>query len=167
MWCYFSGTIWLFLKEKISKNILLIVFGVLVLFDLINVDKRYVDNDFFVSARKVDKPFVASEIDKEILKDKGIYRVADFTKNIMADGATSYFHKSIGGYHAAKPRRYQELYDFHLEKNNIEVLNMLNTKYLIFEDGSQRKAVQQNFDVNGNAWFINSLKVVNTLMKKL
>jgi len=158
----FSGTIWLFLKEKIAKNILLIIFGVLVLFDLVNVDKRYVDNDFFVSARKVDKPFVASEIDKEILKDKGIYRVADFTKNIMADGATSYFHKSIGGYHAAKPRRYQELYDFHLEKNNIEVLNMLNTKYLIFEDGSQREAVQQNFDANGNAWFVNSLKVVNT-----
>ena len=163
----FSGTIWLFLKEKIAKNILLIIFGVLVLFDLVNVDKRYVDNDFFVSARKVDKPFVASEIDKEILKDKGIYRVADFTKNIMADGATSYFHKSIGGYHAAKPRRYQELYDFHLEKNNIEVLNMLNTKYLIFEDGSQREAVQQNFDANGNAWFVNSLKVVNTVNEEI
>lgn len=163
----FSGTIWLFINEKIKNNILLIVFAVLLLFDLVNVDKRYVDNKFFVSARKVDKPFVASSIDKEILKDKGIYRVADFTKNIMADGATSYFHKSIGGYHAAKPRRYQELYDFHLAKNNIEVLNMLNTKYLIFEDGSQKKAVQQNPEANGNVWFVNSIKVVNSANEEI
>jgi len=163
----FSGVIWLYLKGKIKKNILLIVFAVLLLFDLVNVDKRYVDNNFFVSARKVDKPFVASSIDKEILKDKSIYRVADFTKNMMADGATSYFHKSIGGYHAAKPRRYQELYDFHLEKNNIEVLNMLNTKYLIFEDGSQKKAVQQNPDANGNVWFVNTVQVVNSANEEI
>lgn len=157
----FSGAIWLFLKDKITKNILVIVFAVLLLFDLVNVDKRYVDNEFFISARKVDKPFVASEIDKEILKDKSIYRVADFTKNIMADGATSYFHKSIGGYHAAKLGRYQELYDFHLVKNNVEVLNMLNTKYFVFEDGSQREAVQKNPEANGNAWFVNTLKIAN------
>jgi len=158
----FSSAIWLFLKEKINKNSLIIVFAILLLFDLVNVDKRYVNNDFFKSARKVDKPFVASEIDKEILKDKSVYRVADFTKNIMADGATSYFHKSIGGYHAAKPRRYQELYNFQIAKNNIEVLNMLNTKYIIFEDGSDREALQQNPGANGNAWFITTLKIVNT-----
>lgn len=163
----FSGTIWLFLKEKINYNILVIIFAILVLFDLVNVDKRYVNDEYFTSARKVDRPFVASEIDKEILKDKSIYRVADFTKNIMADGATSYFHKSIGGYHAAKPKRYQELYDFHLEKNNIEVLNMLNTKYLIFEDGSQREAVQQNPDANGNAWLVKTIKVVNNANEEI
>ncbi|WP_456378786.1 YfhO family protein [Lutibacter sp.] len=156
----FSSAIWLFLKEKITKNILVIVFAILVVFDLVNVGKRYVNNESFISARKVDKPFVASEIDKEILKDTSIYRVADFTKNIMADGTTSYFHKSIGGYHAAKPRRYQELYDFQIEKNNIEVLNMLNTKYFIFEDGSRKVAVQLNSETNGNAWFVNKIKVV-------
>ena len=163
----FSGVIWLFIKEKLNKNVLIIVFGVLVLFDLVNVDKRYVDNNFFVSARKVDKPFVASKVDKEILKDKGIYRVADFTKNIMADGATSYFHKSIGGYHAAKPRRYQELYDFHLAKNNIEVLNMLNTKYLIFEDESKSKVVEQNPNINGNAWFVNNVSIVDNANEEI
>ena len=163
----FSGAIWLFLKEKIAKNSLIIVFAILLLFDLVNVDKRYVNNEFFISARKVNKPFVASEVDKEILKDKDIYRVADFTKNMMADGATSYFHKSIGGYHAAKPRRYQELYDFHLSKNNIEVLNMLNTKYLIFEDGNRKVAVQQNPEANGNAWFVNSIKVVSTANEEI
>ncbi|WP_372793368.1 YfhO family protein [Lutibacter sp.] len=163
----FSGTIWLFLKEKINHTILVIVFAILMLFDLVNVDKRYVNDEYFISARKVDKPFVASEIDKEILKDKSIYRVADFTKNIMADGATSYFHKSIGGYHAAKPRRYQELYDFHIAKNNIEVLNMLNTKYLIFDDGTQREAVQENPEANGNAWFITTLKTVTTANEEI
>ena len=162
-----SSAIWLFLKEKINKNSLIIVFAILLLFDLANVDKRYVNNDFFVAARKVEKPFVASEIDKEILKDKSVYRVADFTKNIMADGATSYFHKSIGGYHAAKPRRYQELYDFQIAKNNIEVLNMLNTKYIIFEDGNERKALQQNPEANGNAWFVNTLKVVTTANEEI
>ncbi len=163
----FSGSIWLFLKEKINNNILVIVFAILVLFDLGNVAKRYVNDEFFISARKVDKPFVANEIDKEILKDKSIYRVADFTKNMMADGATSYFHKSIGGYHAAKPRRYQELYDFHIVNNNIEVLNMLNTKYLIFEDGTKRDAVQLNPEANGNAWFVNTLKIVNTANEEI
>jgi len=163
----FSGFIWLYLKEKIKESILVIAFGALVLLDLVNVDKRYVNDAFFTNARKVDKPFVASEIDKEILKDKSHYRVADFTKNIMGDGSTSYFHNSIGGYHAAKPRRYQELYDFHLEKNNVEVLNMLNTKYFIFEDGNQRKNLQQNSYSNGNAWFVNTLKIVDTANEEI
>lgn len=163
----FSSAIWLFIKKKINKNILIIIFAILLLFDLVNVDKRYVNNDFFMPARKVDKPFVASEIDKEILKDKSVYRVADFTKNIMADGTTSYFHKSIGGYHAAKPRRYQELYNFQIAKNNIEVLNMLNTKYIIYKDGSERDALQLNLEANGNAWFVNTLKVVITANEEI
>ncbi len=163
----FSGVIWLFLKEKINKNIFVIIFGILVLFDLVSVDKRYVNDDFFTTARKVDKPFVKSEIDAEILKDKGNYRVANFTRNIMTDGSTSYFHKSIGGYHAAKPRRYQELYDFHLEKNNIEVLNMLNTKYFIYEVENQRASLQKNPYSNGNAWFVNSIKIVENANEEI
>jgi len=163
-----SGTVlWLYIKEKITTNSTILVLGCLILFDLVSVDKRYVNSEDFLSAKKVDKPFVASEIDREILKDKSYYRVANLTRNIMTDGATSYFHKSIGGYHAAKPRRYQELYDFHLEKNNLEVLNMLNTKYFIFEDGSQRDALQQNPDANGNAWFVNTLKIVNTANEEI
>jgi hypothetical protein len=164
---FLSAAIWMFIKEKLSKNVFIIIFGVLVLFDLVNVDKRYVNTSNFVSARKVDIPFIASEIDKEILKDKGIYRVADFSKNIMADGATSYFHKSIGGYNAAKPRRYQELYDFQIAKNNIEVLNMLNTKYLIFEDENRQKVLQQNPEANGNAWFVNKIRVVSNANEEI
>ncbi|MFK5958184.1 MAG: hypothetical protein QM495_04835 [Lutibacter sp.] len=162
-----GGVLWLFIKEKLSKNSAILVLGCLILFDLVLVDKRYVNNKDFFSARKIDKPFIASEIDKEILKDKGIYRVANFTKNIMSDGATSYFHKSIGGYHAAKPRRYQELYNFQIAKNNIEILNMLNTKYFIFEDGNQRTALQQNPNANGNSWFVNTLKIVNNANEEI
>jgi hypothetical protein len=156
----FSAVIFAFLKEKIKPIVLIISFGILVIFDLGNVDKRYVNDDAFTSARNVDKPFTASEIDRQILQDKSYYRVADLTKNIMADGSTSYFHKSIGGYHAAKPRRYQELYDYQIAKGNMEVLNMLNTKYIVIADESGKKEVQGNGSANGNAWLINTVKVV-------
>jgi len=162
-----ASVIWLFLKEKINKNIVLIGFVIVLLFDLVNVDKRYVNNDFFVSARKVDKPFQATAIDKEIMKDKSYYRVANFTKNIMADGTTSYFHNSIGGYHAAKPKRYQELYDFQISKGNAEVLNMLNTKYIIGADENGEVGYELNESVNGNAWFVNNIIVVNNANEEI
>ena len=163
----FAGTLWLYLLEKINKNILLIAFAVLVLFDLFNVDKRYVNDDFFTSARKVDKPFIASEIDKEILKDKSYYRVANLTKNMMTDGTTSYFHKSLGGYHAAKPRRYQELYDFHIAKGNLQVLNMLNTKYIIGSNENDEIGFDENKSANGNAWFVSNIKVVDNANEEI
>jgi len=155
-----AGILWLFLKEKLKSTVAIFALGVLILFDLVSVDKRYVNNDDFKLATKVDKPFVASEIDKEILKDTTYYRVANFMVDPMNDGTTSYFHKSIGGYHAAKMGIYQELFDFHIAKNNIQVLNMLNTKYFIFQDGSQRETVQQNPDANGNSWFVDTIKIV-------
>ena len=68
----------------------------------------------------------------------------------MQDGRTSYFHNSIGGYHAAKMKRYQELFDYQIAKNNMEVLNMLNTKYFIVGEDK----FQENTDANGNAWFV-------------
>ncbi|VAW19734.1 FIG00649758: hypothetical protein, partial [hydrothermal vent metagenome] len=95
------------------------------------------------------------------------YRVANFIVNPMNDGSTSYFHKSIGGYHAAKLRRYQELYDYQISKNNIEVLNMMNTKYFIFEDGSGRETLQQNPDANGNVWFVEKIEVVNNANEEI
>lgn len=154
-----AGVLWLFLKEKVKLSAAIIALGALILFDLVAVDRRYVNNEDFMSAREIDKPFVASEIDTEILKDTSIFRVANFAVDPMNDGSTSYFHNSIGGYHAAKLGRYQELFDFQISKNNIEVLNMLNTKYFIFEDGNQRINAQQNPDANGNAWFVNTIKI--------
>ncbi|OGS70275.1 MAG: hypothetical protein A3F91_13540 [Flavobacteria bacterium RIFCSPLOWO2_12_FULL_35_11] len=162
-----AGVLWLFIKEKLNKNYAILILAGLILFDLVSVDKRYVNNADFQNAREIDKPFVASEINQEILKDKSYYRVANFMVDPMNDGSTSYFHNSIGGYHAAKLERYQELYDFHIMKNNIEVLNMLNTKYFIFEDGSRRETVQQNPNPNGNAWLVNTIKIVDNANEEI
>ena len=162
-----AGVLWLFIKEKLNKNYAIIVLGTIILFDLVSVDKRYVNNADFQNAREIEKPFAPSEIDREILKDKSHYRVANFIVDPMNDGSTSYFHNSIGGYHAAKLERYQELYDFQISKNNIEVLNMLNTKYFVFEDGSQRETVQQNPNPNGNAWLVNTIKIVENANEEI
>jgi len=159
---FFALSLWLFIKEKINKNIVLGIFFVLVLFDLVSIAKRYVNNDDFITASKLEKPFPKGEMDVEIQKDKGHYRVMNFMVNPMNDGSTSFFHNSIGGYHAAKPRRYQELYDFQIAKNNIDVLNMLNTKYIIFPDENSRANVQLNDEANGNAWFVKNVKFVNS-----
>ncbi len=157
-----AGLLWAFLKGKINKNATIIVFAVLILIDLVIVDKRYVNNDDFVSKKQEEIPFQATIINKEILKDKSHYRVINWVVNPMNDGSTSYFHNSIGGYHAAKPRRYQELFEYQIAKNNIEVWNMLNTKYIIFPDNQGEERLQQNFEANGNAWFVNEVEFVDT-----
>lgn len=159
--------LWFYLKFKINRNVVIAIFVVLILVDLIAVDKKYVNKDSFDSAISVEKPFQPSAIDTEILKDTSHYRVANFTVNPMNDGSTSYFHKSIGGYHAAKPGRYQELFDFHIAKNNEQVLNMLNTKYIIFPDESNEEQLLLNSENNGNAWFIDSIKVVQNANQEL
>ena len=157
-----AAILWLFLRKKISKNVVLGTFLAFVIFDMVDVDKRYVNNDDFISKRKLENPFRMSDIDKEIKKDNGHYRVLNLMVDPMNDGSTSYFHNSIGGYHAAKPRRYQELYDFQISRNNIDVLNMLNTKYIIYPDNENRANVQLNGGANGNAWFVTNLKLVDS-----
>ena len=157
-----AGVLWILLKDKLQQNKAIIILCVFVLFDLISVNKKYVNEDDFKSARKIEKPFIASSADKMILQDKTHFRVANFTVNPMNDGSTSYFHNSIGGYHAAKLGRYQELFDFQIAKNNMQVLNMLNTKYFILGNDKGEKQAQLNPDANGNAWFVDNLKVVNS-----
>ncbi|MGC1633239.1 MAG: YfhO family protein, partial [Gelidibacter sp.] len=159
-----AGGIWLFLKKKLSQNALIIVFAVLILFDLVNVDRRYVNNENFVSSLQVNKPFQANAADLEILKDDGHFRVFD----VASSGArASYFHNSLSGYHAAKMGRYNELFDFHIAKNNMNVLNMLNTKYIIADDDKGNLFPYENVDANGNAWFISSLEKVNSANDEL
>ncbi|MDY7396597.1 YfhO family protein [Aureibaculum sp. 2210JD6-5] len=157
-----GGFLWAYLKEKINKNAVIISFAVLILFDLVGVDKRYVNADDFVSKKQEEVPFIATDVDKEILKDKSYYRVANYTVNPINDGSTSYFHNSIGGYHAAKPRQYQELFEYQIAKNNVEVLNMLNTKYIIFQDSNGVTRLQLNEEANGNAWFVSEVEFVNS-----
>jgi hypothetical protein len=157
-----ASLLWAFLKGKINKNATIIVLAVLILIDLVIVNKRYVNNDDFVSKKQQEIPFQATIINKEILKDKSHYRVINWVVNPMNDGSTSYFHNSIGGYHAAKPRRYQELFEYQIAKNNIEVWNMLNTKYIIFPDNQGEERLQQNYETNGNAWFVNEVEFVDS-----
>ena len=157
-----AGTLCAFVKNKAGERLVIGIFAVLILFDLVGVDKRYVSEDDFVSKAKEEKPFIASPADKQILKDQSYYRVANFTVDPLNDGSTSYFHNSIGGYHAAKPRRYHELFEYQIAKNNFEVLNMLNTKYIIFADQQGNQQVQQNSDANGNAWFVNEIEFVES-----
>lgn len=162
-----AGLLWLFMGNKIKKNVVIAGLFVLVLLDLVNIDKRYVNNDDFISKSRLEKPFELSQMQAEIVKDKGHYRVMNFMVNPMNDGSTSFYHNSIGGYHAAKPRRYQELFDFQIAKNNIEVLNMLNTKYFIFPGENNIETVQYNEDTNGNAWFVEKIKFVDTANEEI
>lgn len=157
-----AGTIYLFLKKKLSENLVVVVFAVLILFDLVTVDKQYVNNDNFISAIKVDKPYQLNSADKEILKDKGLFRVLDASRDGQRQPArAAYYHNSLMGYSAAKLGRVNELLEFHVYNNNPNVLNMLNTKYII-EEGQQGKpeAVTHYTNPNGNAWFVSKLKVV-------
>ena len=157
-----ASILWLCLKNKLKQKFAILAFAFLVLFDLISVNKNYVNESDFKPSRKVEKPFTASNADKLILKDKTHFRVANFAGDPMQDGSTSYFHQSIGGYHAAKMGRYQELFDYQIAKNNRDVLNMLNTKYFIIADKNGEKQAQQNPDANGNVWFVENVKVVNS-----
>jgi len=154
--------LWLFLKQQLKYTTSIIAFAVLILFDLVQVNLRYVNGDDFKEARAIDKPFKASTAYLQILKDKSHYRVANFSTDPFQDGRTSYFHKSIGGYHAAKMGRYQDLIEFQLSKQNMQVYNMLNTKYFIIPGDNGEVIAQQNPDANGNAWFVKNINYVQT-----
>lgn len=163
-----SGLLYAFMKDKLSKTMTLICVGILILIDLTLVDWRYVNNDSFVSAIKVDKPYTSNIADKEILNDKGHYRVFDLSnEGRRAPARAAYFHNSLTGYHAAKIGRVDELLDFYVYKNNINVLNMLNTKYIIAEDETGSLLSYENEEANGNAWFIDSLNPVESANEEL
>ncbi len=149
--------VWTYLKEKFNQNTLIAGFAILILVDLVGVARRYVNNDDFVDARQMEQPFQKSAADEQILQDDGHYRVFDVSEDPFNTGKTSFFHKSVGGYHAAKPGRMQELYDFYISKNNMEILNMLNVKYFIVPTEEGGPQAQQNPEAFGNAWLIQNL----------
>jgi hypothetical protein len=157
-----AAVLYVFLKNKLKQVGVIVLLVIFMLFDLISINKKYVNEADFKPSRKNEKPFKASEADKIILQDTSHFRVGNFTVNPMNDGSTSYFHQSIGGYHAAKMMRYQELFEYQIAKNNRQVLNMLNTKYYIVDSDKGIKQAQLNPDANGNAWFVERLKVVNS-----
>ncbi|TQD40149.1 YfhO family protein [Haloflavibacter putidus] len=161
-----AGFIWFYLKGKLSKGVSIVALGLLLMVDLINVDKRYVNNEDFVSKKAMEQPFQATGADKEILQDKGHFRVLDLSGSPLNSARASFFHNSVGGYHAAKPGKMQELFDFHIYEGNQEVLNMLNTKYTIISNQGQTMA-QLNPNANGNAWFVNKVVPVKNANQEI
>ncbi|MEN2400145.1 YfhO family protein [Flavobacterium sp. MC2016-06] len=154
------GALWLFIKNKFSQTTTLIIVGVLMIFDLVFVDKKYVSAKDFLSPVEIAAPFQETPADAQILQDTTHYRVFEVSGN-MSSARASYFHNSIGGYHAAKPRRMQQLFDYQIAKNNLEALNMLNVKYVIQTDKEGKEIPTINPDANGNAWFVSDLRLVN------
>lgn len=153
-----------FKKSGIKPAWLVCGLGVLLVLDLVSVNKRYVNSDNFVEPYE-EAPFQPTAADVQILKDTAQnYRVLDIPG--MTAARSSYFHKTIGGYHAAKLTRYNDLLEHQIAKNNMAVLNMLNAKYVIM----QGDTVVQNPDAMGNAWFVDHIRYVsdaNTEMKAL
>ncbi len=156
-----AGILWMSLKDKLAQNTAIIIIGIFMVGDLFFIAKNYVDAKSFVSASEVDIPFTASDSDNQILQDTTNFRVFDVDGQLSSAKA-SYFHKSIGGYSGVKPRRMQQLFDYQIANNNIEILNMLNVKYVIQTNEKQEEIPSQNPDANGNAWFVSNIKTVNT-----
>ena len=159
--CISFLALWFFIKEKFATRTSVILVGIIMILDLYSVDKRYVNSDDFVSAREVEVPFQQATADAAILEDKSNFRVFEVDGN-LSSARSSYFHKSLGGYHAAKPRRIQQLFDYQISQNNLEMLNMLNVKYIIQQDEQGEQIPTKNSSANGNAWFISKIKKVAT-----
>lgn len=154
---------WLFAIKKINKPIFIGLFIALLLLDMWPVNKRYLNGENFVSKRQIERPFAPSQADQQIMADPDpYYRVYNLSVNTFNDATTSYFHKSIGGYHGAKFQRYQDLINEHLTKNNMAVVNMLNTKYIIEPDENRQPQALRNPGALGNAWFVQEIKWVDS-----
>lgn len=157
-----AAAIWAIISQKLKKEYAFIILIVLVLADMWTVNKRYLNNENFENSRKVENPFTASPADKIILQDNDPnFRVFNQTVgDPFADASTSYFHKSLGGYNGAKLRRYQELYEAYISRNNMDVINMLNTKYFIVTGQNNQPQVQLNPGALGNAWIVDNFRFV-------
>jgi hypothetical protein len=155
-----AAALWFYQKGKLKAELMMAILGILVVVDLWGVDKRYLnDKDF--EKKKGEVAIAKTPVDEQILADKDIhYRVYNNTTDFDKDALTAYYHKSLGGYHGAKMRRYQELIEWQLVKMNMECYNMLNAKYFILQDSTNNKFVQQNVNANGNAWFVSNVKWV-------
>jgi len=172
-----AGALFAWNLKKIKTNYFIGALGILILVDLWAVDKRYLNNDNFVSKREAVNPFPEMPVDKAILQDKDLYyRVLPLQGDPFQDARASYYHKNIGGYSAAKLRRYQEIIENHLMPEmqemitglnaqirpdsvfaNLGVINMLNTRYFIYD---LNNPPIPNPHAMGNAWFVNNYKTV-------
>ena len=182
--------LWLYASGKLRSSLTIACITILCLADMWGVNKRYLNDAQFVPHSIRTETFTKTNTDELILQDTSLdYRVLNFATSTFDDNNTSYWHKSVGGYHPAKLRRYQEMIEHHIspemqaaykaiataggemdsvDANKFRVLNMLNTKYFIFPAGQQRQTVPiLNPHAYGNAWFVNKVQYVNNANEEI
>ena len=182
--------LWLYASGKLRSSLTIAGITILCLADMWGVNKRYLNDAQFVPHSIRTETFTKTNTDELILQDTSLdYRVLNFATSTFDDNNTSYWHKSVGGYHPAKLRRYQEMIEHHIspemqaaykaiataggemdsvDANKFRVLNMLNTKYFIFPTGQQRQTVPiLNPHAYGNAWFVNKVQYVNNANEEI
>lgn len=184
-----TAVLWLYGMGKLKAKVTILALAVLCLADMWSVNKRYLYDEQFVEKVQQDNSFKPTETDKAILADKTLdFRVLNLAGNTFNENTTSYWHKSIGGYHAAKLRRYQEMIEEHIstEMNGVfkavseaggdmqkvapsgfPVLNMLNTRYFIFPLQGGKTVPIQNPYTLGNAWFVNEVQYVDNANEEI
>jgi hypothetical protein len=154
--------LWCYIKFRMKPILFGAALCAIVLADMWPVNKRYCNDSMFSSTRGFESSFNIQPYEQQILQDKTPhFRVFNLAANTFNDARTSYRLKSLGGYSAAKLRRYQDLIDQHLSKMHLPVISMLNAKYIIVPDQQGGAQVQLNPDAMGNAWFVDSLVVVD------
>ena len=182
--------LWLYASGKLRSSLTIAGITILCLADMWGVNKRYLNDAQFVPHSIRTETFTKTNTDELILQDTSLdYRVLNFATSTFDDNSTSYWHKSVGGYHPAKLRRYQEMIEHHIspemqaaykaiataggemdsvDANKFRILNMLNTKYFIFPAGQQRQTVPiLNPHAYGNAWFVNKVQYVNNANEEI
>lgn len=156
-----AGCVALFALRKINKQLLIALLGVVMLLDLVPVNMRFLAQDKFVSPRH--QQVLATAADQAILADKEPgYRVFNLTVSPFNDATTSYFHRSVGGYHGAKLARYQDLIDQYLSLRHEQVLDMLNTRYVILPGADGQPQAARRTTANGAAWFVDGVAYAAT-----
>ena len=184
-----AGLVWAYGMGKLKQHVLIGALAVLCLVDMWSVNKRYLYDEQFVEKQVQTQGFRQTETDKMILEDEALdYRVLNLASNTFNENNTAYWHKSVGGYHAAKLRRYQEMIEEHisgemqglyqavadaggdmeqLDPSAFPVLNMLNTRYFIFPlQGGQTVPLANPFAL-GNAWFVDEVDYVNNANEEI
>jgi len=157
-----TALLWFYLYKPFKTLYLGLALTALIVADMWPIDKRFCNDSHFVSQKDREKAFKIQPYEEQILRDKDYFRVFNSTGNPFNEARTSYRLHSVGGYSAAKLRRYQDLIDEHLSKMNMNVYNMLNTRYFIVRGKNGEAQAQYNPDAMGNAWFVDSVSIVNT-----
>lgn len=153
------GLLWFYIQSKVSKQLLIGGLGLLMLVDGWSVGKRYLNDENFIEKSDYQNAFAMTKADMEILRDTDVnFRVYNLTRDPFNDAITSYYHKHIGGYHAAKLIRYQDLIEEHISKGTPQVINMLNTKYIIQKGADEQPQAHLNSGALGNAWLVKNIR---------